>query len=188
MALAQINPDPWLSPIDRESISEGEKHFQAASNLGLFKNGDALSKLAWFEYLSGNAEQSVELLGQAADHQKDGGQAKAPESLLSRRNSEPFGPLRPGAGEPRRSAGGAEDLILARQEKGESLWMLGRKEEAIAAWTDAVQRNANLALANNQLAGAKRSLGRFEEAAAHEQQADQFTPDIRFIIGCSASG
>ena len=75
IALAQTNPDPWLSPIDRESIHQGEKHFQAASNFGLFMNGDALSKLAWFEYLSGDAEQSVELLGQAAAHQK--GQARA---------------------------------------------------------------------------------------------------------------
>ena len=56
--------------------------------------------------------------------------------------------------------------------------MLGHKEEAIAVWTDAVQRNANLALANNQLVGAQRSLGRFEEAAAYEQQADRSTPDI----------
>src|SRR5437762_8743370 len=44
-------------------------------------------------------------------------------------------------------------------------------------WSDAVQRNARLVLANNQLAGAERSLGRFEEAIAHEREADQFTPD-----------
>src|ERR1700681_3856369 len=75
LALAQTNPDPWLSPIDRENILEGEKHFQRASNFGLFTNGEALSRLAWFEYLSGDAEQSVELLGQAAEHQK--GQARA---------------------------------------------------------------------------------------------------------------
>jgi len=70
-----------------------------------------------------------------------------------------------------------EDLILARQEKGESLWLLGRKEEAITVWTEAVQRNERLALVSNQLAGAKRSLGRIEEAIAHEKLADQFTPD-----------
>ena len=32
-------------------------------------------------------------------------------------------------------------MILARQEKGESLWQLGRRDEAIEVWTDAVQRN-----------------------------------------------
>jgi tetratricopeptide (TPR) repeat protein len=67
-------------------------------------------------------------------------------------------------------------LILARQEKGESLWQLGRKEEAIAVWIDAVQRNASLALTNNLLASAEQSLGRFEEASAYENQADQVTP------------
>ena len=78
------------------------------------------------------------------------------------------------------------DLILARQEKGESLWQLGRKEEAISVWSDAVQRSPHLALANNQLAGAERTLARFQEASAHENQADQFTPDNPFyhwVIG-----
>jgi tetratricopeptide (TPR) repeat protein len=57
---------------------------------------------------------------------------------------------------------------------------MGRKEEAISVWSDAVQRNARLVLANNQLAGAIASLGRSEEAIAHEKQADQFTPDNPF--------
>src|SRR6266513_2684440 len=75
LALAQINPGLWLGPIDRDNILEGRKHLQAASDLGLFVNSEALPKRAWFEYLSGNAERSVQLLDQAATHQK--GQAKA---------------------------------------------------------------------------------------------------------------
>jgi tetratricopeptide (TPR) repeat protein len=78
------------------------------------------------------------------------------------------------------------DLILARQEKGESLRQLGRKAEAISVWSDAVQRSPQLALANNQLAGAERTLARFQEASAHENQADQFTPANPFyhwVIG-----
>ena len=71
-------------------------------------------------------------------------------------------------------------MLLARQEKGESLWQLGRRDEAISVWTDAVQQNARLALANNELAGAERSLGKLEEASAHEKQADQFTPNNPF--------
>ena len=70
-----------------------------------------------------------------------------------------------------------DDLILARQEKGESLWQLGRREEAVSVWTDAVQRNARLALVNNELAGAARLSGKLEEADVHENQADQFTPN-----------
>jgi len=43
LALAQANPDPWLSSIDHETILDGKKHFQTASNFGLFMNGQALS-------------------------------------------------------------------------------------------------------------------------------------------------
>jgi tetratricopeptide (TPR) repeat protein len=70
-----------------------------------------------------------------------------------------------------------DDLILARQEKGESLWQLGSREEAVSVWTDAVQRNAHLVLANNELAGAARASGKLDEADLYEKQADQFTPN-----------
>jgi polyferredoxin/tetratricopeptide (TPR) repeat protein len=175
LALAQANPDPWLTPLDRETILEGKKHFQAASNFGLFINGDALSKLAWFEYLSGDAEQSVALLSQAAAHQK--GQASALSLYYRGTILNRLGRYEQARASLDEALAQREDLILARQEKGESLWQLGRKEEAISVWRYAVLLNARLALASNQLAGAERSLGRFEEAIAHEKQADQFTPN-----------
>jgi Flp pilus assembly protein TadD len=53
-------------------------------------------------------------------------------------------------------------------------------------WTDAVQRNPRLALVNNELAGAKQSFGKVEEANSHEKQADQFTPNdplFHWMIG-----
>jgi tetratricopeptide (TPR) repeat protein len=68
-------------------------------------------------------------------------------------------------------------LILARQEKGESLWQLGRREEAVSVWAGAVQRNPQLVLANDELAGAARLSGKSEEATAYEKQADEFTPN-----------
>jgi tetratricopeptide (TPR) repeat protein/ferredoxin len=175
LALAQANPDPWLTPLDRETILEGKKHLQAASNFGLFINGDALSKLAWFEYLSGAAEQSVALLSQAAAHQK--GQASALSLYYRGTILNRLGRYEQARTSLDEALAQREDLILARQEKGESLWQLGRKEEAISVWRYAVLLNARLALASNQLAGAERSLGRFEEAIAHEKQADQFTPN-----------
>jgi polyferredoxin/Flp pilus assembly protein TadD len=175
LALAQINPGHWLGPIDRDNILEGKKHLQAASDFGLLVNSEALPKLAWFEYLSGNAERSVELLDQAATHQK--GQAKALSLYYRGTILNRLGRYEQARTNLDAALAEREDLILARQEKGESLWLLGRKEEAITVWTDAVRRNERLALVSNQLAGAKRSLGRIEEAIAHEKQADQFTPD-----------
>jgi tetratricopeptide (TPR) repeat protein/polyferredoxin len=184
LALAQKDPAPWLSPIDRENVQEGKKHFQTAWNFGLFANSEALPRLAWFEYLSGDAERSVALLGQAAARQRGRGKALSlyyRGTILNRLGRYDQAQL---------SLDGAlaeqPDLILARQEKGESLWQLGRKEEAISVWSDAVQRNPRLVLANNQLAAAERTLSRFQEAIAHENQADQFTPDDPFyhwVIG-----
>ena len=175
LALAQTNPDPWLTPIDRETILKGKKHFQTTSNFGLFMNGQALSKLAWFEYLSGNAEKSVGLLGLAEDHQQ--GQARALSLYYRGTILNRLGRYEQALTDLDEALKEREDLILARQEKGESLWQLGRKEEAILVWTGAVLDNPRLALAGNQLAGAERSLGRVDEAIAHEKQADQFTPN-----------
>ena len=175
LALAQVNPARWLRPADRENIVAGKKHFQAASNIGLFVNREALPKLAWFEYLLGDAEQSIRSLTQAAAYQT--GESKALSlyyrgAILNRlgRHEEAQASLDEALAE-------RDDLILARQEKGESLWQLGHREEAVSVWTDAVQRNARLALANNELAGAKRLSGKLEEASVHEKQADEFTPN-----------
>jgi polyferredoxin/tetratricopeptide (TPR) repeat protein len=175
LALAQTNPDPWLGEIDRENIVEGKKHFEGASNFGFFVNSEVQSKLAWFEYLSGDAEQSVHLLEQAAAQQ--GGQAKALSLYYRGAILNRLGRYEQARTSLDQALAERADLILAREEKGESLWQLGRKEEAISVWSDAVQRNARLVLANNQLAGAAASLGRSAEAIVHEKQADQFTPN-----------
>jgi len=178
LALAQANPARWLRPADRENIVAGKKHFQAASNVGLFVNREALPKLAWFEYLLGDAEQSIRSLTQAAAYQT--GESKALSlyyrgAILNRlgRYEEARASLDEALTE-------RDDLILARQEKGESLWQLGHREEAVAVWSDAVKRNPRLALVNNELAGAERLSGKLEEASAHEKQADEFTPNVSF--------
>jgi polyferredoxin/tetratricopeptide (TPR) repeat protein len=178
LALAQANPDAWLSPIDRENIVAGRNHLQAASRFGFFVNSAALPKLAWFVYLSGDAEQSVQLLGQAAPHQQ--GQARALSLYYRGTILNRLGRYEQARTSLDEALAERPDLILAREEKGESLWQLGRKEEAVFVWSDAVQQNEGLVLANNQLAGALASLGRSEEAVAHEKQADQFTPDNPF--------
>ncbi len=173
LALAQTNPGQWLSPTDSKNVVDGKEHFHAARNAGLFVNKEALSKLAWVEYLSGNTEQGVRLLGAAVEHQE--GQIKALSlyyrgAILNRlgRFDEALTSLDQALAE-------RPDLIVAREERGESLWQLGRKQEAIQTWNDAVARNAGLPLAYNFLAGA--SIGTPAEAAAFETQADRSTPN-----------
>jgi tetratricopeptide (TPR) repeat protein len=184
LALAQINPARWLSPADRQNIVAGKEHLQAASKLGLFVNSETLPKLAWFEYLLGNTEQSVQLLGQAAAYQKADGKALSlyyRGAILNR-----LGRYDQAQASLDQALTDRDDLILARQEKGESLWQLGSRDQAISVWSEAVQRNPRLALVNNELAGAKQSLGKFEEADSHERQADQFTPNdplFHWMIG-----
>jgi polyferredoxin/Flp pilus assembly protein TadD len=174
LALAQANPARWLSPTDRTNIAAGKKHLNTAVENGLLTNIEVLPKLAWFEYLSGNTVQSVILLSKAAEIQH--GQAKSLSlyyrgSILNRlgRYQEALSSLDQALIE-------RPDLVTAHEEKGESLWKLGREKEAIAAWKDAVGLNAVLPLANYMLAGAAASADELEAAAGYESQADRSTP------------
>lgn len=174
LALARTNPARWLSASDNENIAAGKRHFRTAEKFGLFVNKEALSKLAWIEYLSGNTEQAVRLLGAAAERQQ--GQTKALNlyyrgAILNRlgRYDQALTNLAQALAE-------RPDLAVAREEKGESLWHLGRRGEAVADWSDAVKQNPKLPLANNLLAGAAALQGQSETAAAYQKQAEQLTP------------
>lgn len=174
LALAGARPDPWLSPQERASIAAGRQHLRSARDFGLFTKVEALPQLAWFEFLSGNAEGSVQLLAAAATRQE--GQARALSlyyrgAILNRlgRHEQARVSLEQALVE-------RPDLILAREELGESLWRAGRSADAVSVWSDAVQRSPGLVVANNQLAGAAASQGRPESARAYKQRADQATP------------
>ena len=174
LALARANPRRWLSAADNQNIVEGKKHFYAAFATALFVNKDALSKLAWIEYLSGNTEQAVQLLDKAAEHQH--GQGKALSLYYRGAILNRLGRYEQALTSLEQSLAERPDLIVASEEKGESLWQMGRRQEAVSVWSDAVRHNAGLPLANNLLAGAAASMGQTESAAAYEKQADQSTP------------
>ena len=175
LALAGPNLDQWISSADRKNIVEGKKHLDAARNFGLFTNTEGLPKLAWFEYLAGNTEESVQLLDSSAKVQQDQGKALSfyyRGAILNRagRYDEALSSLD-------KALAARPDLVLAREEIGESLWQLGRKDEAVAAWNDASRNNPGLVVANSMLAGAAISEGKLDAAATYEKQAERFTPN-----------
>ena len=175
LALAQINPARWLKPADLDNVRRGKEHYLTASRSGLFVNSETLPKLAWFQYLLGDAEASVQTLWTAAAYQKSESKALSlyyRGAILNR-----LGQYEQARASLNEALSERDDLILARQEKGESLWQLGQREQAVSVWTDAVQRNPQLVLVNNELAGAARALGKPDEADLYEKQADQFTPN-----------
>ena len=173
LALAQRDPSQWLNAADKASIADGRSHFNNARNLGLLTNVEALPKLAWLEYLGGNIDGSLDLLGKAARLQT--GQPKALSlyyqgAILNRLGRYPE------ALRTLDQAMLASNVVLAREEKGESLWMMGRQTEAVAVWSDTVRGNVNLPVTANFLAAANAALGRRDAAAQYEAQADRSTP------------
>ena len=168
LALAQADPAEWLSQTDRANIASGQKHFHDAVDLGLFTNKEALSKYAWIEFLGGNTEHAISLLEKAAKYQE--GEAKALSlhyrgAILNRvgRHQEALADLDKALFE-------RPDLATALEQKGESLWLLGRKDEAVTVWKDAVEANPRLPLASLFLAGATSS-------AEYEKEAAKLTPN-----------
>jgi tetratricopeptide (TPR) repeat protein len=179
LALAQQNPAVWLNAPEKQNVEAGREHLAAARKLGLFTNSVALPKLAWFEFLSGNAEQAVQLLGQAASAQQ--GQDKAISLYYQGAIMNRLRRYQPALTALEQALQERPDLVLAREERGEALWQLGRQQEAVAAWSEAVKQNPNLVLANNLLAGALASVGKPEAAAPYENQANQATPADPFF-------
>ncbi len=174
LALAQANPAEWLNSNDRQNILEGKKHLSTARNFSLLTNFDALPKLAWFEFLSGNPEQAVKLLDTATEHQK--GQAKALSFYYQGAILNRLGRFEDAAKNFDAALEISPNLILALEQKGESLWQLGKKEEAVAVWKEAVKQSPALPLTNNFLAAATESLGNTAESINYEKQAERYTP------------
>ncbi|MEP6850221.1 MAG: tetratricopeptide repeat protein [Acidobacteriota bacterium] len=184
LALARTNPKIWLTPSERTNIDEGRHHLHNAVDFGLFTNTEALPKLAWLEYLSGNTERAVQLLARAAEYQT--GQGKALSLYYRGAILNRLGRYDEGLTSLEQALTAAPDLILAREEMGESLWQVSRKQDAVASWNEAVAGNPDLVLANYMLAGAAASGGDADAAVRYENEADSSTPDdalFQWMVG-----
>lgn len=189
VALAQANPAQWLSPADKQNIAAGRTHFSTARNNGLFTNVQALSKLAWLEYLGGDAAKATETLADASAHERGAAKALADYyrgAILNRtgKHAEAITSLDAALKE-------RPDLTLALEQKGEALWSLGRQKDAFDTWSQAVRENPNLPLATSFLAAAAKAAGDDALAANFQARADQLTPNdplFHWMLGMRLKG
>lgn len=175
LGLAGRDASQWLTDADKVNVAAGQTYLGRAERYGLMNNPDTLPKLAWFEHLSGNTDAAINDLATSAEHQT--GQAKALSlyyrgALLNRsgRYAEALTSLDAALTE-------RADLVTALEERGESLWHLGRREEAAKTWADAVNQKADLPLANNFLSAAAAIAGDKTSAEAFAADADRATPE-----------
>ena len=178
LALAQPNPQTWLRPTDKNNVEQGRDSFRNADRIALLTNVPAISKHAWLEFLSGNSGAAIDLLRRASEAQE--GQAKT-LSLYYR------GAILNRLGRPSESLVDLEKVVadqpsmaVAFEEKGEALWRLGRRAEAVQAWQAASGKNSKSVLANYFLSGAYSAGGdpkrasEFEATAAGNSPADAY--------------
>lgn len=184
LALAQSDPKSWLSDADRAAIADGLDHFDKARRYGLFTNVEALPKLGWLAFLSGDATRAVDILAAAADRQDGPSRALSLHyrgAILNR-----LGRFQEAMSSLDQALAVSPDLIMARVERGETLWHLGRRDEAVADWTAAADRNPDLVLAQYFLSGAADSMGAADLAITRERQAEIRTPRdalFQYMIG-----
>jgi len=180
LALAQPDPKSWLSAADRESIARGRDSFRRADRIGLLANVPAISKWAWLEYLSGDANTAVDLLQEAST--KQDGQPKTMSlyyrgAILNRlgRPSDALADLD-------RVAAEQPNMAAALEEKGEALWRLGRRADAVETWKAAADKNSKIVLANYFLAGAFAAAGDPTASAQYESRGSQSLPADAYFM------
>ena len=163
------SPTPGSPPPTASRSTQGGGTCGPPPSGGSSRTCVAMPKRAWLEYLAGNTEEALTLLGAAAERQRGQGKALGlyyRGAILNRlgRQEEALASLD-------RALAERPDLVVAREERGESLWRLGRRQEAIAAWSEAVGASPSLVIANNLLAGASAAVGQPEAAAGYERRA-----------------
>ena len=69
------------------------------------------------------------------------------------------------------------DLTSKKKKKGEALWQLGRREEAVAVWGSAIERNGAQPVILTMLAGAALTFSKPETANELVSEASKYIPD-----------
>jgi tetratricopeptide (TPR) repeat protein len=183
LALASPDPGRWLSANDKRNIEDGSRHLKIATGNGFLTNADALQKLAWFEFLSGRAQNAVGLLDEAAAAQNGAGNALSlyyKGAILDR-----LGDHDAAIRSLDQAIGERPDLASAREEKGAALWQLGRRDAAIAEWEALTGETDSRILALNFLAGAYSDIDT-TRSAAFEEKAETATlndPLFHWMLG-----
>ncbi|MEO8042224.1 MAG: hypothetical protein ABI646_06435, partial [Acidobacteriota bacterium] len=180
LALAQTDPRSWLSAADQQGIVRGRDAFRRADNIGLLTNVQATSKWAWLEYLSGDANRTIDLLQEASVLQS--GESKALSlyyrgAILNRlgRPNEALDDLD-------RAVDGQPSMTSALEEKGEALWRLGQRAEAVDTWRSASEKNSKIVLANYFLAGALAAAGDAGNSMQYESLGGQNSAEDAYFL------
>ncbi|MEQ1764683.1 MAG: 4Fe-4S binding protein [Pyrinomonadaceae bacterium] len=180
LALAQSDPRSWLSAADREGVARGRDRFRRSDQIALLTNVPAISKWAWLEYLSGDPKAAVDLLQRAS--MKQDGQSKTLSlyyrgAILNRlgRSSEALADIE-------RVVADQPTMVVALEEKGESLWRLGRRAEAVEIWSSASEKNSTIVLTNYFLAGAFAALGDSGSSYQFELLGSQNSPGDAYFL------
>ena len=72
-------------------------------------------------------------------------------------------------------------MAVALEEKGESLWRLGRRAEAMKSWRSAVHENSKNVLANYFLSGAYQATGDQATSSAFELDGTRNSPEDAYF-------
>lgn len=180
LAIAQADPGTWLSEPEKEMVRRGREYFYRSRATALFTNKEAVSKLAWLEFFDGDASAAAERLAESAE--LTSGQTRALNYYYRGAVLNTIGRYADAIQSFDKALAQTPELIVAEQEKGASLWQLGRREEAMNVWKRASDTNPNLPLAATFLAVASTSAGDTAGASMFQKQADKVTPpDAKYL-------
>ncbi len=184
LALAQADPREWLDAVAQDAVARGTYHFRQAARYGFISNVDAMPRLAWMEFLSGDAESAEMRLEETANLQSGPSQAI---SLYYR------GAILNRLGQPIEALKSLDeaialrpDLLSAKEEMGEALWRSGHRAEAAAIWAETLKTNDSLPIATKFAAGAYLALGDPEHAKNLDEKGDILIPAdpyFHWVIG-----